>query len=174
MDSIPIIQLRQPWAWATMSGFRHTHGISSPVFSAGNPVRRMRETKTDRGIMAVVSSTTLQRVGQTIKWLWENDVAVPRMAELPFGALLGFVDVVDCVRRSSLSESLFLDEHPWQLVLTDPLPLAKPVLRRFWNVTEGLAVDTAIELLARRRDALGKSYAERIQAMEEAGLASAS
>lgn len=172
---IPILQLRQPWAWATITGHRRYHGVKTHVFSPGNsPMRRRREQKSDRGIAAVISSSTNFDVSAAIGWLREIGCRPPRHSELHFGSLLGFVDVADAIHRSDVAEDPLVDEHPWQLVLATPVELRNPLHRRFWKVNEGLGVEEAIELLADCRSQLAKIFIRRLRSMEASGLVAAS
>lgn len=176
MDTVPIIQLRQPWAWATVAGHRRHHGVKTNVFTPGNSGRRrMREQKSDRGIAAIVSSGTLFEMSAGISWLRENGFNPPRHTDLPLGALLGFVDVVDSVRRADVAEDPLVDEHPWQLVIRTPVELLRPLHRRAWKVNEGLGVSDAIELLADCRNPMAKIFIRRLHSLEEvSGLAAVS
>lgn len=176
MDTVPIIQLRQPWAWATIAGHRRLHGVKTNVFTPGNSGRRrMREQKSDRGIAAIVSSRALLEMAAGVAWLRENGYDSPGWANLPLGALLGFVDVVDSIRRQDAAEDPLVDEHPWQLVLRTPVELKRPLHRRVWKVNEGLGIAEAIELLADCRNPTAKTFIRRLRSLEEAsGLAAVS
>ncbi|MGO8997704.1 MAG: hypothetical protein ACLQVI_30675 [Polyangiaceae bacterium] len=87
-DPIRCLAVRQPWAWALVSGFKDVEN---------------RSWSTDyRGPIAILGSTTKTEVNQLAK---AHDLG---SLGSPFGAILGVVDLVDIV---PLSESL--ESNPW-------------------------------------------------------------
>lgn len=99
------LSVRQPWAWAI-------------IYAGKNIENRPRRTNF-RGRIAVHASKTPHEVRR-----------LPRGARKPppeedwiYGAILGFVDIVDCVdtHRSKWFEG------PYGYVLANPTPLEHPV-----------------------------------------------
>ena len=151
--NLPILQLPQPWAWATVAGLRQNHGVESANSSV-------------RGPAAVVS--TISEFGQSLacKFLRENGVAVPMRRDMPQGAFLGLVEISGSVRRALAPESLFLDEHPWQLVLVRPFALPVPERRRCWKYREGFPISEVLRALSGRREVCARGYVEQLRELE--------
>ncbi len=112
----------QPWAYTIIHGTRDGR------------VKRVenRDWPTDyRGRLAI-------HAGRSRKWLtayenaWLRSV-LPSPEELVFGAVVGLVDVVDCVRvedwRARHGDDPFAS-GPWCHVYANPRPLDRPVASR--------------------------------------------
>ena len=89
----------------------------------------------------------LIHAGKSKEWLDTWDGPVPD--EMPFGVILGVVDVVDCVRWSDVGGVtkqypwLKSDQYatgPWCWILENPLRFPKPIpyggLQGLWNVLD--------------------------------------
>jgi len=152
--NIPILQLPQPWAWATVAGLRTTHGVDANRDLVHGPA-------------AVVSSTTNAGTGQAIDFLREQGVDVPMKKFLWQGAFVGLVEITTAIRRQDVKEYLFLDEHPWQLVLVRPFQLPVPDHRQFFKVKVGFPISEALRSLAGCRDACARGYVEQLRDLED-------
>lgn len=151
---IPILQMPPPWAWATITGLRCTHGVKG-------------EFRHLRGPAAVVATNTNYGVAQAMRWMKENGIEVPMKKDLHQGAMVGVVDIATCVIRKEVNEYLFLDEHPWQLVLVDPLILNTPVCSKRFKPKVGLPAADALAALAGHRCDVGRAYASKLREMLE-------
>jgi len=151
---IPILHMPPPWAWATIAGYRSTHGISG-------------EFRHLRGPAAVVATNTNYGVAQAMRWMREMGIEVPMKKNLHQGAMVGVVDIADCLRRQDVKEYLFLDEHPWQLVLVDPLALRVPVCSKRFRPKVGLPAKEALAALAGQRCDVGRAYATKLRELME-------
>ena len=139
------VSVHQPWAWA--------------ILHAGKVFENRSWRTTHRGplvIHAAKSDRLLVSLDPTA-WQEKYGVELPDRSQLPFGALVGVVEVVDCVQV----EEIALDhpgrrwvEGPWCWVLADIEPLREPVACRgdqgLWTPTEWVA-DTVMSQLKRRK-----------------------
>ena len=95
MTALPEIALsvRQPWAWAIVAGFKKLENRSAGAIAAG---------KMDCRRIAVHAAAGLKE-GE-FRWghwrLHKHGVRCPHPTELPRGAIIGAVDVVDIVSES--------------------------------------------------------------------------
>jgi hypothetical protein len=99
------LSVRQPWASAIISGVKRVEN-------------RSRRTS-HRGRLAIHAA--------------QRDDAPDLPADLPRGAVIGTVDVIDCVHIDDAPPELRDDPHatgPWLWVLDDPRPFAEPVSLR--------------------------------------------
>lgn len=151
--NLPILQLPQPWAWSVVAGLRHTHGVES----AGSALR---------GPAAVVATTTNFGQSQACKFLRENGIAVPMKRDMPQGAFLGLVEISTSVRRQFIDEYLFLDSHPWQLVLVRPFALPVPERRKCFKYREGFPISEVLRALSGRREVCARGYVEQLRELE--------
>lgn len=152
--NLPILQMPQPWAWATIAGLRHTHGVE--VAHSGV-----------RGPAAVIATTTNLGLGQATRFLRENGIDVPMKKDMPQGAFIGLVEITAAIRRPDVAEYLFLDEHPWQLVLVRPFQLPVPDRRPFFKVKVGFPVSEALRSLSGCRGECARGYVEQLRELED-------
>jgi len=104
MKALTIIQ---PWAWAII------HGQKKAVEN--------RTWRTDyRGGLYVHAGKKFARLDR-----FPDGSPVPARGELVFGAILGTVQLVDCVPAADRPGDPWA-AGPWCLVLADPRPLARP------------------------------------------------
>jgi ASCH domain len=105
------ISIRQPWAWAIMH--------------AGKDIENRQWSTRVRGRVLVHAAKGLTRdeYQSTLDWYCTTplgtDAAMPRMSDLARGGIIGSVEIVDCVTKSS---------SPWffgfyGFVLRNPQPL---------------------------------------------------
>ena len=111
------LSIHQPWAWA--------------ILQAGKTVENRTWSTKYRGPILVHASKS--RVSydreKTLDWKALFGVDLPPWEELVTGAVVGVVDVVDCVSPTS-SRAIRLNpwtEGPVCWVLANPRPLAQPV-----------------------------------------------
>lgn len=110
------LSVRQPWAWAIIHG--------------GKTIENRPRRTQFRGTVAIHASLQPHHN-------WDVPARSPKpppQDELPFGAIVGFVDIVDCVEdhRSKWFTG------PFGYVLANPRPLKNPVpckgMLGFWEV----------------------------------------
>lgn len=119
------LSVRQPWAWAIIHGGKDIENRSRPT--------------RHRGPLAIHSSKGLAKLDYAFdaKFIQlTTGVIVPAYEDLIFGAILGTVNLVDCVKLSS---------SPWfqgryGFVLQDAEPWRIPIITRgalgFWHFDE--------------------------------------
>lgn len=122
-----ILTVRQPWAWAIMHGGKHVEN-------------RVRNIAGDyRGFVAIHAGITAARGGideiRSIIGAFPTDFSI--LEEMPGGAILGVVDLVDVHNSARTSGRCDSDTHTicseWaepgliHLELTNPRPLAEPI-----------------------------------------------
>lgn len=116
------ITVRQPWAWA--------------IIHAGKNIENRSWPTNFRGPVAIHASKGLSRreYEELLEYLprrFRKDA--PPFEEVPRGAILGLVDIVDCVTESK--SRWFFGEYGF--VLKNPRPI-KPIYcsgaLSFWNV----------------------------------------
>jgi len=108
------LSIHQPWAWA--------------ILHAGKNVENRSRRTTHRGPLLVHASKSRASYDahDPEKWLERYGVALPAWEELVKGAIVGQVEVVDCVPVEQLS-SVAWASGPWCWVLQNPRALAEPV-----------------------------------------------
>ena len=112
----PVLSVRQPWAWA--------------ILHAGKDIENRSRRFSFRGRLWIHASKGLGvQEYEDAAWSCQlciglsSDATVPEFDDLTRGAIIGSVEVVDCVHYST-SPWFF---GPWGLELRNPLPLAEPV-----------------------------------------------
>ena len=122
------ITLRQPWAWA--------------IINAGKDIEN-RNWKTHlRGRVAIHAATGMTRgeYDWTCEYIRAVDrrIKIPAYEELERGAIIGSVEIVDCVQDS---------DSPWFMgkygfILARPRRLGEPVPCKgalsFWNIPQNI------------------------------------
>jgi hypothetical protein len=120
------ITIKAPWAWA--------------IIHASKDIENRSWKTSFRGTVAVHASQGLTR--DDYKWArrWTKErtgILLPDFEELHRAAIIGTVDVVDCVRRHS---SPWYARGGYGFVLANPKPLSSPVpcagFLGFWEVPE--------------------------------------
>ena len=111
------LSIHQPWAWA--------------ILQAGKTVENRTWSTKYRGPILVHASKSRASYDREKKLDWKAlyGVDLPPWEELITGAIVGVVDVVDCVSPTS-SRAIRLNpwtEGPVCWVLANPRPLPKPV-----------------------------------------------
>jgi len=103
------LTVRQPWAWA--------------IIHAGKDVENRSWPTEHRGPLAIHAGMTVWRGGgDAIRPL--AGIVLPPDDELVRGAVIGIVDVVDCVRNH---ESPWADDGQYHWVLHNPRALPEPI-----------------------------------------------
>ena len=119
------LTVRQPWAWAIISGRKRVEN-------------RNWSTRV-RGRIAVHSSKKPEGDWRRLAAMVEDAATWEACHESPNGAILGTVELVDCVEASD--EFSFFG--PYGFVLASPRPLRKPIQvrgsQRFWTVPPNIA-----------------------------------
>ena len=102
------LSVNNPWAWAIIHG--------------GKLVENRSWRTRHRGALAIHAGRSTRRLLDE----WPHGVAAPRANEFQFGALIGVVDVVDCVPLAEVADDPFAS-GPWCWVLASPRALAQPL-----------------------------------------------
>lgn len=124
------LSIRQPWAWA--------------IFHAGKDVENRDWSTRLRGRIAIHAAK-----GMTDDEYWNARLIIgsctdlqiypPKKSELARGAIIGTVEIVDCVSRSG--SPWFFGEYGF--VLRNPIALPEPIECKgalgFWDVPEDVA-----------------------------------
>ena len=102
------LSVRQPWAWAIISGLKT---IENRSWSTRH-----------RGPLAIHAglSRAEYRLGFDFDRLMPG---LPPAGDLAFGAIVGVVDVVDCVPYELVRDRLFAEPLGWCWILADPRPI---------------------------------------------------
>lgn len=115
------LSIRQPWAWAVMAGRKRIENRVWPM--------------NFRGRLAIHAAKELEWVP---RWLLpDGGSPIPPGDLLPLGALLGTVEVVDCVPWETVRSDPFAG-GPWCWILAKPQPFPEPIPctggLRLWTV----------------------------------------
>jgi hypothetical protein len=103
-DDARVLTIRQPWAWAIIYG--------------GKDVENRSWSTKYRGPLLIHAGSAFEPDGyETVKQLASQ--APPPSAELIHGAIIGVVDLVDCVRGLP---SVWAVADQWHWCLRDPRP----------------------------------------------------
>lgn len=119
------LTVQQPWAWAIVSGRKRVENRtwSTPV----------------RGRIAIHSAKKQDDDWWKLAAMLEDAATWEACHESPDGAILGTVELVDCVEESD-DYSFF---GPYGFVLANPRPLRKPIhirgSQRLWSVPPNIA-----------------------------------
>lgn len=99
------LTIKAPWAWA--------------IIHAGKDAENRTWATSYRGPLAIHSSGACARAywGWARDWMAKIGVSVPALDELLCGHVIGYVDIVDCVRDSSSPWAM--TDH-WHWVLANP------------------------------------------------------
>ena len=90
MQSAICLSIHQPWAWA--------------IFHAGKSIENRHWATSYRGPLLIHASKTTRTYDAIDpgEWLDWYGIGLPSIADLPRGAIIGQVDLMDCCRRDSL------------------------------------------------------------------------
>ena len=120
------LSVRQPWAWAIIHGGKTIENRSRPIAYRGPLVIHASKSRADIGELP----------------------EAPPEDKLDFGALIGVVDLVDCVPFAKVCGNRWAS-GPWCWILANPRPIAPVQFKGFvslFNVPSDLVreVTTAI------------------------------
>ena len=121
------LTVQQPWAWAIISGRKRVENRpwSTPV----------------RGRIAIHSSRTADSNWWDLAAMLEDAATWEACYDSPYGAILGTVELVDCVEESD--DYSFAGPPYYGFVLANPRPLRKPIQvrgrQRFWTIPPNIA-----------------------------------
>ena len=118
------VSIHQPWAWA--------------ILFAGKDVENRTWATRHRGPLLIHAARSRKSYARQDARAWPKlyGVELPAWDELATGAIVGVVDVVDCVRVGPGGDLGECGRSPWALegyfgwVLANPQPFAKPIPRR--------------------------------------------
>ena len=108
------LSIHQPWAWA--------------ILHAGKNVENRGWSTRYRGPLLIHASKTRSSYDREAQIDWEKvyGVALPPWDELMFGALVGVVELVDCLPVSQVTASPWV-EGPVCWVMSNPRAFTSPV-----------------------------------------------
>jgi hypothetical protein len=108
------LSIHQPWAWA--------------ILHAGKTVENRTWSTRHRGPLLIHASKTKSSYDREARldWLKVYGVELPKWEELVAGAILGVVELVDCLQVSGVGPSRWV-EGPVCWVLADPRAYAAPI-----------------------------------------------
>lgn len=101
--------VKQPWAWAIMSGHKRVENRSW--------------TTKYRGPVAIIAGASRSSLASATRFL--SGLGIERPSDLPFGCILGVVNLVDIILPSQ-SDDPFA-EGPFCWMLEQPVKLLRPV-----------------------------------------------
>lgn len=113
MEGLRAITVMQPWAWA--------------ILHAGKGYENRNWQTEYRGPLVIHAGVGKTWMRDGLAFLKQHRIEPPKQFE--FGAVLGVVDVIDCVRPAETGPDRWAF-GPWCLQLDDPRPLAVPVPMR--------------------------------------------
>jgi len=131
-DFMKAISIRQPWAWA--------------IIYLGKNIENRNWPTRFRGTVAVHASGTMTRQGYELAQHFilkategrGKRLRVAPPEKLPYGAIIGLADIVDCVTESD--SPWFVGEHGF--VLKNRKRILEPITYRgalgLWNVPPGI------------------------------------
>ena len=123
------LTVHQPWAWAIISGRKRVEN-------------RTWSTR-ERGRIAIHShgERDSERRWRDLAAMLEDAATWNACIESPRGAILGTVELVDCVEESD--DYSFAGPPHYGFVLANPRPLRKPIQvpgrQKFWTVPPNIA-----------------------------------
>ena len=108
------LSVHQPWAWA--------------ILHAGKCIENRTWATRHRGPLLIHASKSKAsyKAQAGIDWIAGYGVELPEWDSLATGAIVGVIEVLDCVRASEAPTSPWV-EGPWCWVLANPRTLAVPV-----------------------------------------------
>lgn len=129
------LSVKQPWAWAILHG--------------GKDIENRSKRTHVRGTITLHASASAPD-GEALRWLRDTHGLVPP-SELPRGAVVGIVDIVDCVDDSA---SAWASRGELHYCLSSPRALKEPIPAKgalgFWYWKPVTRVGTAVSHKSRR------------------------
>ena len=127
------LSIHQPWAWA--------------ILHAGKSIENRTWATRHRGPLLIhASKSDASYKAQTgIDWLTTYGAELPPWEALPTGAIVGVVEVLDCVRASEAPTSPWV-KGPWCWIFSNPKPFSVPVPCRGLQMLFEVAGDWANEV----------------------------
>jgi len=112
------LTIYQPWAWAIMEGLK--------------PVENRKWISHHRGPLLIHAGLSMASMDRGTEFISDFEIEVPPRSRLVFGALLGVVDMIDCVsnhRQTKANEKKFGDwaGDEYLFVLEEPRYFASPI-----------------------------------------------
>lgn len=101
--------VKQPWAWAIMEGHKRFENRSW--------------TTKYRGPIAVIAGASRSSLKHATAFM--SGLGIERPAELPFGCILGIVNLVDVISPSQSDDPFAEGPYCWRL--ESPVKLERPV-----------------------------------------------
>ena len=116
------LSVRQPWAWAIVHGPKRVENRTRRTAHRGPLLIHAAQSR------AFLDGTT------PADWHARGLAGLPPFDELPFGDIIGVVDVTDCRGAGDVHGMAFVS-GPVCWMLANPRPLARPVP---WRALPGL------------------------------------
>jgi hypothetical protein len=132
--SMKALSIRNPWAWAMFQP--NPKDIENRDWSTKLRGRiAIHTSKFNKSVFEDELYWFKEMIGK-INQAQKRDLKAPEQSDLSFGAIIGTVEIVDCVRQS---DSLwFVGDYGF--VLQNPITLPEPIVctgaRGFWDVPE--------------------------------------
>jgi hypothetical protein len=112
MEPLKVVAIQQPWAWAVCAG--------------GKTVENRTWKTAHRGLLIIQASASKQRVQELIKRADSGSKAVAAL-DFEYGALIGAIEVLDCVPYGAHLESDPWAAGPYCWTLSKPHLFEKPI-----------------------------------------------
>ena len=123
-----VLTVNQPWAHA--------------ILHSGKMIENRSWSTAYRGPLLIHASTSVEDLDVRF---FPDGARVPSAASLTLGAILGQVELVDCLPRKMLVGNIWA-EGPICWILTNPRPLVRPICvkgqLRLWNLPA--AIEAAV------------------------------
>ena len=117
------LSVRQPWAWLIVAGFKDIENRTWPTAFRGRIYVHAGQQE-DRGFVLPVAVRLPKAAMDKVWRLWQYRTSNPTQ----FGAIVGEVDIVDCVTEST--SPWFENVGAYGFVLRNPRAYAVPIPMR--------------------------------------------
>lgn len=108
LDQLPVLSIRQPWAWLICNGGKDIENRSWPTRFRGK-------------FLVHAGKGMTREEYEDAKWIAHNNgVRVPTYKQLERGGIVGMAEIVDCVNRSE--SPWFFGQYGFVLRNAKPLP----------------------------------------------------
>lgn len=135
------ISVQQPWAWLIMAALKKVENRSWPTDYRGRLAIHASSQLAIKSWSEILEPDGNEPVAVAEEVELADGMILPALVDLPLSAILGTVELVDCVRDTDLPPDLqdhsFAGVDCWCWVLRDPRPLDQPFpckgKLRLWN-----------------------------------------
>jgi hypothetical protein len=139
------LSIQQPWAHLIIAGIKRVENRTWPTTYRGRIA--VHATRLAVRSWSDIFDHDGPRAALGEEFTWEDGgTALPALSALAVGAVVGTVEVYDCLEEMDLPDELLLHDPfvsgPWVWLLRDPRPLAVPFpckgKLRLWEAPKGL------------------------------------